>query len=346
MIYINHVFQYVTDSKRIRVIDIEEPHVYIVNIDTSSAMPRKELYSSLATDIKQGELLAVSDPYAKVISEYDLTEVQIRKREEDWGNIQRYCIPNMPDLLEKQGREGKIREIVQESNLGKTKVKKLLTRYWQRGMTKNAMLPDYSNSGGKGKTKTLTKEKVGRPRKVNINNEYQTSINITNKKQRKEEKIHEIVQKSNVGKTKIKKLLTRYWQRGMTKNAMLPDYSNSGGKGKTKTLTKEKVGRPRKVNINNEYQTGINITDEVKVQIEHVINKYYRKKNNYSLKDVYHFMLRDFYSNRYKENGELKYRIWDATRTPTYHQFYYCFKKLRCRFVKVRKNMSLSIERF
>src|SRR5699024_275276 len=83
-----------------------------------------------------------------------------------------------------------------------------------------------------------------------------------------------------------------------------------------------------KVNINNEYQTGINITDEVKVQIEHVINKYYRKKNNYSLKDVYHFMLRDFYSNRYKENGELKYRIWDATRTPTYHQFYYWFKKI------------------
>src|SRR5699024_10390344 len=45
-------------------------------------------------------------------------------------------------------------------------------------------------------------------------------------------------------------------------------------------------------------------------------------------KDVYNFMLRDFYSDRYKENGELKYRIWDATRTPSYHQFYYWFKKL------------------
>ncbi|MCJ7840925.1 hypothetical protein MUB24_08415 [Lederbergia sp. NSJ-179] len=73
MIYINQVFQYVTDSKRIRIIDIEETHVYIVNIDTSSAMPRKELYSSLIIDIQQGELLAISDPYAKVISESDLT---------------------------------------------------------------------------------------------------------------------------------------------------------------------------------------------------------------------------------------------------------------------------------
>src|SRR5699024_12660172 len=83
-------------------IDIEEPHVYIVNIDTSSAMPRKELYSSLTTDIKQGELLAISDPYAKMISEGDLTEVQIRKREEDWETIQKYCVPNMQDLLRNQ----------------------------------------------------------------------------------------------------------------------------------------------------------------------------------------------------------------------------------------------------
>src|SRR5690625_5918907 len=100
----------------------------------------------------------------------------------------------------------------------------------------------------------------------------------------------------------------------MTKNAMLPDYSNSGGKGKTKTLTKEKVGRPRKVNINNEYQTGINITDEVKVQIEHVINKYYRKKNNYSLKDVYHFMLLDFYFIHFMRYVELKFIIWNYNR--------------------------------
>src|SRR5699024_10084617 len=179
MIYINQVFQYVTDSKRIRVIDIEEPHVYIVNIDTSRAMPRKELYSSLTTDIKQGELLAISDPYAIMISEGDLTEVQIRKREEEYKTIEKYCIHNVQELHSKQGRENKIIEVVKDSNVGKTKIKKFLTRYWQRVMTKNAMLPDYSNSGGKGKTKALTKEKVGRPRRVNLNNEYQTGINIT-----------------------------------------------------------------------------------------------------------------------------------------------------------------------
>lgn len=247
MIYINQVFQYVSNSRRIRLIEIQESYVYVVNIDTTSAMPIKELYKSLETDIKQGELLAVSDPYAKAIPDDELSEVQINKRDEDWDIIEEYILPNMSELLQKKGREKKISEIVEQTKLGKTKVKKLLSRYWQRGMNKNALLPDYLNSGGRGKSKTLTKEKVG---------------------------------------------------------------------------------RPRKVTVSGEYQSGINITEEIKLQFEHAINKYYRKTNNYSLNDVYHFILRDFYSDRYKENGEMKYRIWEANRIPSYHQFYYWFKKL------------------
>lgn len=247
MIYINQVLQYTADSKRIRIIEMEVPYVFIVDIGATSSMPKKELYSNLTTEIKQGELLVISDPYAKVISDNDLTEVQINKREEDWEIIQKHCLQIMQMLLQKQGREKKIQEIAKETKLSPFK---------------------------------------------------------------------------------IKKLLSRYWQRGMTKNALLPDYSNSGGKGKIKTLTNEKVGRPRRININSDFQTGINITNEVKLQFEHSINKYYRKTNNYSLKDVYHFVLRDFYSNRYKENGEMKYSVWEANRIPSYHQFYYWFKKL------------------
>ncbi|MCK0473823.1 hypothetical protein MW695_20990 [Alkalihalobacillus sp. APA_J-10(15)] len=179
MIYINQVLQYTADSKRIRIIEMEEPHVFIVNIDATSSMPKKEIYSNLATEIQQSELIVVSDPYAKVVSDIDLTEVQIRKREEDLEIIQQHCLQRMEMLLQKQGREKKIREIAEKTNLSPFKIKKLLSRYWQRGMTKNALLPDYSNSGGKGKAKDLTKEKVGRPRKVKIANGYQVGINIT-----------------------------------------------------------------------------------------------------------------------------------------------------------------------
>ncbi|MEC1305424.1 Mu transposase C-terminal domain-containing protein [Lysinibacillus capsici] len=247
MIYINQVLQYTADSQRIRIIEIEESYVYVVDIDTTSAMPKKELYNHLELEITQGDLLIVSDPFAKAIPDSELTPVQISKRDEDWATVEKLLLPNMKELLKKQGREAKIVKITSESGLGKTKVKKLLSRYWQRGMNKNAMLPDYANSGGRGKTKKLSNDKIG---------------------------------------------------------------------------------RPRRVTINGEYRIGINITDEIKTQFEHAINKYYRKANNYSLKDVYHFILRDFYSDSYKENGEIKYRIWESNRIPSYHQFYYWFKKL------------------
>ncbi|MEC1180499.1 Mu transposase C-terminal domain-containing protein [Metasolibacillus meyeri] len=246
MIYINQVLQSVKDSTRIRIIEIEESYVYIVNIDANTSMPQKELYSTLVTDVEQKEWLIITDPFARVIAEEDLTEVQIQKRDKDWEIIQTYCLEHMSSLLQKNGRETKIKEIAVE-------------------------------------------------------------LNVTS--------------------TKVKKLLSRYWQRGMNKNAMLPDYANSGGRGKTKKLTNEKIGRPRRVTVNGEYRSGINITDEIKIQFESAINKYYRKANNYSLKDVYYFILRDFYSDRYKENGELQYRIWESNKIPSYHQFYYWFKK-------------------
>lgn len=247
MIYINQVLQYTADSQRIRIIEIEEAYAYVVNIDTTSAMPKRELYSHLELELAQGELLIVADPFARAIPESELTPVQTNKRDEDWATVEKFLLPNMKALLEKRGREAKILEIASESGLGKTKVKKLLSRYWQRGMNKNAMLPDYANSGGRGKTKKLSNDKIG---------------------------------------------------------------------------------RPRRVTVNGEYRSGINITDEIKTQFEHAINKYYRKANNYSLKDVYHFILRDFYSDRYKEKGEIQYRIWESNRIPSYHQFYYWFKKI------------------
>ncbi|WP_217579048.1 hypothetical protein, partial [Mesorhizobium sp. GbtcB19] len=85
---------------------------------------------------------------------------------------EKFIIPNMSSLLLKKGREAKIVQIVADSGLGKTKVKKLLSRYWQRGMNKNSMLPDYANSGGRGKSKKLNVDKNGRPRKLTVDGEY------------------------------------------------------------------------------------------------------------------------------------------------------------------------------
>ncbi|EJP6472070.1 transposase [Clostridium botulinum] len=246
MIAVNSVFQYI-DGERIRIIYIIDKFTYLVNIDAATSMPKRELIKTIEEEIVYKKLILIKDPFAKIIDENNLSKVQIYKRDKDWDFILKYWDANKQFLLEKNTRNKKFKEISKLSGLGLTKVKKVFSRYWQRGMSKNALLPDYKNSGGKGKDKNLSKNKVGRPKKANY--------------------YGEIVQ-------------------------------------------------------------GINITDDVKIHFKIAIDKYYRNKNKMSLKETYNLMLRDFYSDSYVEDNEIKHVLCDKSKTPTYGQFYYWFKKL------------------
>lgn len=138
-----------------------------------------------------------------------------------------------------------------------------------------------------------------------------------------------ISEESGISLSTVKKLFSRYWQRGMSKNALLPDFINSGAKGKERNLSKKKVGRPKKADCYGEIIDGINITDYVKKHFEVAINKYYRNNKRANLTETYTLLLRDFYSDSYIENNEIKHKVWDSSRIPTYQQFYYWFRKTK-----------------
>lgn len=204
------------------------------------------MLSDIDTEVQSGVLIPIPDPFAKSYADKDLTEKQIQKRDEDW---------------------------------------KIVSEGWD--IFKDALL---------------------------------------NKKER-DMIFEQIAYQHNIAKIKVKRIFTRFWQRGLNKNALLPDYMHSGGKGKERQLsTDAKVGRPRKYISTKQ---GINITEDVKKQFDHVVKNYYRKKEQLSLTDTYEHLLRKFYSDNYYEGTELKYKIWDESRIPTYHQFYYWFKKFK-----------------
>ncbi|WP_346871236.1 Mu transposase C-terminal domain-containing protein [Clostridium sp. UBA5119] len=248
MITINSVFKYVDIEKeeKIRIIDIIGEFVYIVTLEQSTSMPRKELAESILQEINAEKLVKIQDPFARVVDEKNLSELQISKRNSDWQIILKYWEDNKQELLEKRSRNDIFQKISSE---------------------------------------------VG------------------------------------VSVPKVKKLFNRYWQRGMSKNALLPDYINSGAKGKERNLSNNKVGRPKKADYYGQIEEGINITDEVKRHFNIAINKYFRRTEKISLKETYTLLLRDFYSDTYKKEGTIEHKVWDKSRIPTYNQFYYWFKK-------------------
>ncbi len=250
MISINEVFKYidVNDGERIRVIEIDNDNVYIVNIDATSSMPKIEKLGKLTEELLAEKLIRIHDPFLKIIDDKDLTTIQKNKRDFDWQFVQKYMEIYKSQLLQKNYRNKTFKVISNESGIGLTKVRKVFVRFWQRGMNKNSLIPDYMNSGGKGKDRKLSENKVGRPRKSDY---YGDSIE------------------------------------------------------------------------------GINITLDERKQFEISLNKYFRNSKKPSLSETYSLMLKDFYSDIYFEDGEKKYRVWDETRIPTYQQFYYWYRKTK-----------------
>ncbi|WP_253289429.1 hypothetical protein [Clostridium sp. MSJ-8] len=248
MICMNAVFKYVDveNGKRIRIIELDESNIYIVDIDAVTSMPKKEELSKIEEEIECNKLIKIKDPYIKIIKDEDLSEVQLNRRNEYWQFINKYWQIYKDDILNKSNRAKAFKSICNDSNKGMNKVKRLFSRFWQRGMNKNALIPDYDKSGGRGKEKKLNDVKTGKPRKT--------------------------------------------------------DYLGN------KT-------------------DGINVTEDIKKQFAFVIDKYYRNNKKFSLKETYSLMLKDFYSDVFKEDNEIKYRVWDDSRIPTYDQFYYWFKK-------------------
>lgn len=152
------------------------------------------------------------------------------------------------------------------------------------------------------------------PRKIELINRS-TRMNV----------FREISETQNISLMTVRRMFSRFWQRGMTPNACILDYENSGAPGKEKSFN-VKTGRPR-ISTSKDGSLGINVDDKVKKQFEVGRDKYYRNKQKKSLHTVYLEILEDFYSMTVKEDGKSKRILQSTANVPTYKQFYYWFKK-------------------
>ncbi len=120
----------------------------------------------------------------------------------------------------------------------------------------------------------------------------------------------------------IHRYLRRYWQRGQTPNALLPDYANSGGRGKVRLSSAGiKRGRPRKASADQ----GLNVDDEIRRVFRVATSHYAARHPKLSRRAAYQMMIRDFFDGRQIDLAAG--RVWPggaaATAMPTLGQFSY-----------------------
>lgn len=156
------------DEKVVRILWLHPTHPMVATFDvnTLGAKPEIVQIQALLDDIKTGKAkLLTADPYLVVVNEESLPEKSRKIRAKAWGMIEALVIDE-PAIYYADRRWKLIATCAKKHGSGHKTIYRYLHRYWQRGLTPNALLPDYANSGAKGITRTSKDNiKRGRPRK-------------------------------------------------------------------------------------------------------------------------------------------------------------------------------------
>lgn len=169
MLLRNDVLKYLeTQAKVIRILWLHptEPVAVTFDVNTVGAKPEVVQIKALWDDLESGRAKRLSvDPYLVVLDEASLSERHREIRAKAWGMIE-MLVTDEPNIFYADRRWEMVVQCAQRHGATHKTIYRYLHRYWQRGQTPNALLPDYANSGAKGKEREANvSTKRGRPRK-------------------------------------------------------------------------------------------------------------------------------------------------------------------------------------
>jgi hypothetical protein len=158
----NAVFGY--EETSYRILSSLSDEIVWIDIEDSSSFPSLIEKKVLTQAIENGILTKSEDPYAYLAL---LTPIpgstECVKRDNNYRLIKELVDNSL--YYDAKVRFSIIKKIVIEHKTTEQTLYRLARRYWQRGQTPNTLIPDYKNSGGRGKKRTKGSKKLGRPRK-------------------------------------------------------------------------------------------------------------------------------------------------------------------------------------
>jgi len=173
----NQLITFVEDGhvERVLWVNVEQSSYILIDIASIRALPFFRNHAELETLADIGQLaLYAEDPFPLPISEDAIAPLHRTLRDKNWERITPLIV-QQPDIFD-TGRRGKIiAALMKERGGSHVAIYRLLRRYWQRGMTRNALLPDYAQCGGRGKDKAVSNKLRGRQPK----DQALASVNVT-----------------------------------------------------------------------------------------------------------------------------------------------------------------------
>ena len=167
MLLRNDLLHYTHPSPRtVRILWIapEQSHAYVFDAAAHSAEVELLELSAVHADIRAGHAsVLAADPHLVVVSQELLPPKHLQLRARAWEIIEG-LVAQEPQIYEARLRGPLIAQATAQHGVSHPTIYRYLRRYWQRGQTPNALLPDYGNSGARGKVRQSSAGvKRGRP---------------------------------------------------------------------------------------------------------------------------------------------------------------------------------------
>jgi hypothetical protein len=165
----NDVIQCVAPAGALRILWIDQPRsrAWIYALGQANGQPQDMALQALADDVMAGRArLLLQDPYAAPPAPSLLPQKHRDLQARAWSIV---CSlqASAPALYRPRERAALIAECAEAHGMSRPSVLRYLRRFWERGQTIDALLPDYGNSGARGKTRGASDGiKRGRPRKA------------------------------------------------------------------------------------------------------------------------------------------------------------------------------------
>jgi hypothetical protein len=164
----NDVIQYTAPRCLLRVLCVERERgiVHVFELGMPHSLPRSVPNHVLADDVRESRAhLLLQDPYAAPAAPPALPQKHRDLQARAWKIVS--CLQaQSPALYDPRKRPAMVASCAAEHGVSRASVLRWLRRFWERGQRIEALLPDYANSGARGKTRSANSGvKRGRPRK-------------------------------------------------------------------------------------------------------------------------------------------------------------------------------------
>ena len=148
---------------RILSVDVVRGLAYTFDMASGTAKVERQRLPVLEVELASGRARKLErDPFLVVADQQALPAKYTELRDRAWAMLAE-LVKQVPDIYEARRRGELLQEAARRHGVSHPTLYRYLRRYWQRGQTPNALLPDYANSGGRGKTRAASGVKRGRP---------------------------------------------------------------------------------------------------------------------------------------------------------------------------------------